>query len=465
LPLHPALIAAADARDAKPIWCVHAENWPEVRRALPEAARAFAEAAAFAPEAGRHLLVPDRGAGVAGALFGVDAPSKRGADPLLPGKLATTLPAGDWRFVAAPADARLAALSFALGSYKFDRYRSKHERFGRKPRLALPPGVDGDELTRVVEAVFMVRDLINTPSNECGPADLEQAARRVAVEHQAEVHVSAGAELAKGFPLVQAVGQGSAREPRLIDLSWGDPAHPKVTLVGKGVVFDTGGLDIKPESAMALMKKDMGGAANALGLAQMVMSAKLKVRLRVVVPAVENAISGTAFRPGDVFRSRKGISVEIGNTDAEGRLILADALALADEDEPALLIDFATLTGAARVALGPELPATFTDDEALWMEIARFAQLEADPVWRLPMWRPYAALLDSKIADTNNISSVPQGGAITAALFLSRFVERTKSWLHFDLFAWNPKEKPGRPEGGEAQTIRALYAMLAARYR
>jgi leucyl aminopeptidase len=313
--------------------------------------------------------------------------------------------------------------------------------------------------------VFLVRDLVNTPANECGPAEVEQAARALADAHGAEVGVTLGEKLKDEFPLVHAVGQGSAREPRLIDLTWGDAGHPRVTLVGKGVVFDTGGLDIKPESAMALMKKDKGGAATALGLAHMVMDAKLRVRLRVVIPTVENAVSGTAFRPGDVFKSRKGLRVEIGNTDAEGRLILADALALADEDAPALLIDFATLTGAARVALGPELPALFTDDDALAAEVARCGAAEADPSWRLPLWHPYASMLDSKIADIDNVGGSRFGGAITAALFLARFVERAKSWLHFDLFAWNPKDKPGRPEGGEAQTIRALYAMLAARYR
>jgi leucyl aminopeptidase len=425
--------------------------------------RRFADAAGFRPEAGKHLIVPDKSGALAGALFGLDAPGKRDADPFLPGRLANLLPAGIWRFAAPPPDPRLAALAFALGGYRDDRYRKKKEK--KTARLELPSGVDGRELQRVIEGVFLVRDLVNTPANECGPAELEQAARKLAAAHGAEVSVTAGDELRSEFPLVHAVGQGSAREPRLIDLIWGDSGHPRVTLVGKGVVFDTGGLDIKPESAMALMKKDKGGAATALGLAHMVMAAKLKVRLRVVIPTVENAVSGTAFRPGDVFKSRKGISVEIGNTDAEGRLILADALALADEDAPALLIDFATLTGAARVALGPELPALFTDDDRLAAEVARFGVAEADPSWRLPLWRPYAAMLDSKIADTNNISGSPHGGAITAALFLARFVERAKSWLHFDLFAWNPKEKPGRPEGGEAQAIRALYAMLAARYR
>jgi len=263
--------------------------------------------------------------------------------------------------------------------------------------------------------------------------------------------------------LIEAVGKGSPRAPRLIDITWGKDSDPKITLVGKGVCFDTGGLDIKNDTGMLNMKKDMGGAATALGLAHMIMARKLKVRLRVLIPAVENSISGASFRPRDIYKSRKGITVEIGNTDAEGRLVLADALALADEESPALVADFATLTGAARVALGPELPALFTDDDALATELASAGAAESDPLWRLPLWRPYEPMLDSKIADTNNVSTGGQGGAITAALFLRKFIA-AKSWLHLDLFAWNASAKPGRPEGAECQTARALYAMLAKRY-
>jgi leucyl aminopeptidase len=264
--------------------------------------------------------------------------------------------------------------------------------------------------------------------------------------------------------MIHAVGRASPRAPRLIDLVWGDAAHPKVTLVGKGVVFDTGGLDIKPSSGMLLMKKDMGGAANALGLALMVMARDLPVRLRLLIPSVENAIDGSAFRPGDILASRKGLSVEIGNTDAEGRLILADALALADEEAPDLIIDFATLTGAARVALGPQLPPAYTDDEILAADLARHAAQQADPSWRLPLWQPYMSMLDSPIADINNAPGSGFAGSITAALFLKRFVERATSWLHLDIFAWNPSSRPARPEGGEAQTIRALDALLAERF-
>jgi leucyl aminopeptidase len=296
-----------------------------------------------------------------------------------------------------------------------------------------------------------------------GPAELEAASRALAKQHGAKVQVTSGDALAKNFPLVHAVGASSARAPRLIDMTWGKAGDPKITLVGKGVCFDSGGLDIKPDTGMLNMKKDMGGAATALALAHMIMARGLKVRLRIVIPTVENSISGTSFRPRDVYVSRKGLSVEIGNTDAEGRLILADALALADEDKPALVIDFATLTGAARVALGPEVSPFFTDDDALADELSRAGTAENDPLWRMPLWRSYEAMLDSKVADLNNVATGGHGGAITAALFLRRFVT-TRPWLHFDIFAWTPAAKPGRPEGAECQAARALYALFCARY-
>ena len=292
---------------------------------------------------------------------------------------------------------------------------------------------------------------------------MKTACRSLAKQHGAKVQVTSGDALAKNFPLVHAVGAGSARAPRLIDMTWGKASDPKITLVGKGVCFDTGGLDIKPDTGMLNMKKDMGGAATALALAHMCMSRGLRVKLRVVIPAVENSISGTSFRPRDIYASRKGLSVEIGNTDAEGRLILADALALADEDKPALIADFATLTGAARVALGPEVAPFFTDDDALSDELSRAGSAENDPLWRMPLWRPYEAMLDSKVADLNNVATGGHGGAITAALFLRRFVT-VKSWAHFDIFAWTATAKPGRPEGAECQTARALYALLCDRY-
>ena len=350
-------------------------------------------------------------------------------------------------------DARLAALALALGLYRFTRYRKAE---ARAIKLDLPQSLDRDDLARIVDAVTLARDLINTPANDMGPAQLEQAARKLAARHAATINAVVGEELLeRNFPLIHAVGRAATAAPRLIDMTWGDANHPRVTLVGKGVCFDTGGLDIKPETGMLNMKKDMGGAATALALASMIMARGLKIRLRVLIPAVENSIAGASFRPRDIYTSRKGITVEIGNTDAEGRLVLADALALADEDKPELIADFATLTGAARVALGPDLPAFFTDDDALAAELMRHGLAENDPLWRLPLWRPYEAMLESKVADINNVGG-SQGGAITAALFMRRFVT-AKSWLHVDLFAWTAAAKAGRPEGGELQAAtRAL---------
>jgi leucyl aminopeptidase len=461
LSLHSSFVPPGD-KSAKPVWCVDSESWSAVEVSLPQAARTFAAAAGFRPKAGQFLLLPDEKGGALGALFGGDIAAKN-PDPFAAGKLAGLLPEGVWHFDKAPADARLAALAFALGSYRFTRYRTNEQK---KVQLALPEGVDGAELSRIVDAVFFARDLINTPTNDMRPVDLDEAAKKLAARFGAKFESIVGdGLLKKNFPLIHAVGRAGDQEPRLIDFRWGDANHPKVTLVGKGVCFDTGGLDIKPASGMLLMKKDMGGAAAALALAQMVMDAKLPVALRVLIPAVENSISDEAFRPGDIYKSRKGITVEIGNTDAEGRLILADALALADEESPELMIDFATLTGAARVALGPELPPAYTDDDKFAETFARHAKAENDPVWRMPLWKPYAAMLESKIADINNVSSGGFAGSITAALFLQRFVERAKTWMHLDIFAWNPSAKPGRPEGGEAMTVRALYALMKERYK
>src|SRR3954470_19023284 len=371
---------------AIPITFVTKSSWDQVAERLPAAQRQFATASAFTAKPGGYLALPAPDGAIAQVLFGLEDEGARSRDLFRPGALPGLLPDDVYRFANAPHDARLAALAFALGSYQFTRYRKAQSR---DAKLVVPDGVDGEDLTRVVEAVTLARDLINTPSNDMGPDELEAAARSLAERHGAKVEVTKGAALEKGFPLIHAVGMGSPREPRLIDLTWGAANAPKITLVGKGVCFDTGGLDIKPENAMLNMKKDMGGAATALALAQMIMSRGLNVRLRVLVPAVENSISGASFRPRDVFVSRKGISVEIGNTDAEGRLVLADALALADEEKPALIVDFATLTGAARVALGPDVPPFFTDDDALATEFSRHAAAENDPAWRMPLWRPY----------------------------------------------------------------------------
>ncbi len=459
--MHPAF-ESDPAAAAIPIHFATSANHEAIVAALPEAARRFAQAHGFKAKAGQCLVLPAADGAVAAVLFGLDEASSPKHDPFRPGQLPALLPPGVYRFANAPHDARLAALAFALGRYRFSRYRKAETP---DVRLVPPAGVDAGDLSRIADAVTLARDLINTPANDMGPAELEAAARDLAARYDTSFDCTIGAALKQNnFPLIHAVGQASPRAPRLIDFSWGDPAHPKVTLVGKGVCFDTGGVDLKPPGSMLIMKKDMGGAANVLALALMVMDAGLKVRLRVLIPAVENAVAGNAFRPLDVFPSRKGVSVEIGNTDAEGRLVLADALALADEQTPDLLIDLGTLTGAARVALGPELPPFYTNDEALAAELAQCAREERDPLWRMPLWPAYDAWLDSKVADLNNAPSNGFAGSITCALFLQRFVEAAKSWLHVDIYGWTPVAKPARPEGGECQAARAIFRLLSRRY-
>jgi leucyl aminopeptidase len=459
------LLLAEAGADAIPIRLASESGWPAIEAELDPLAQAFAKAAGFEPKPGRHCLVPAADGSVGAVLFGVDEPGKADhadADPLLLGKLPGLLPEGTYRLADAPADPALAALAWCMGGYSFDRYRKKPERIAR---LVAPPGIDADEVARIADAVRMGRDLVNTPANDLGPDEIEAAARALANRHGASISVITGDDLnAQNLPMIHAVGRAASSPPRLIDIVWGYSTAPKVTLVGKGVAFDTGGLDIKPSSAMLLMKKDMGGAAAALAAADMIMGAGLPVRLRVLIPAVENAISASAFRPGDVLPSRKGLTVEIGNTDAEGRLILADALALADEESPELIVDFATLTGAARVALGPDLPPAYTEDEDLASALARLGPAVADPVWRMPLWPPYRRMLDSKIADLNNAPSGGFAGSITAALFLRRFVTAARAHLHLDIYAWNPSAKPGRPEGGEVQGARLVYALLKERH-
>ncbi|SFO48018.1 leucyl aminopeptidase [Bradyrhizobium sp. Ghvi] len=446
---------------ATPITFVTKSSWDSVRETLTPPQRQFAIASAYTAKPGSYLALPAPDGTIAQVLFGLDDDGARSRDSFRPGALPGLLPPGTYRFANAPHDARLAALAFALGSYRFARYR-KVDR--PDVRLVPPDGVDPAEINRMADAAMLARDLINTPSNDMGPEELAAAAQELAAEFGASYACTIGEELETNFPLIHAVGMASSRAPRLIDIGWGDPDHPKVTLVGKGVCFDTGGLDLKPSSGMLIMKKDMGGAANVLALARMVMDAKLKVRLRVLIPAVENAVAGNAFRPLDIFTSRKGITVEIGNTDAEGRLVLADALALADEEKPELLIDLGTLTGAARVALGPDLPPFYTHDETLAADVARCAVQENDPLWRMPLWPPYDAWLDSKTATITNAPSGGFAGSITCALFLQRFVEQAKSWLHVDIYGWTPSAKPARPEGGECQAARAIYKVLSERY-
>ncbi|MBI3701019.1 MAG: leucyl aminopeptidase family protein [Afipia sp.] len=457
--MHPAFASPADSI---PITFVTKSTLDSALAALPPVADQFAKASGFAGKPGQHLGLPDAKGALTQVLFGIEEKDAAWHDPFQPGQLPGLLPAGIYRFANAPHDARLATLAFALGSYKFGRYRKIEPS---RARLVLPHGIDAIEISRTAEAAFLARDLINTPSNDMGPDELAGAAKALADKFGAQYSTIVGDDLLKrNFPLIHAVGRASARAPRLIDFTWGNASHPKVTLVGKGVCFDTGGLDLKPSSGMLIMKKDMGGAANVLALAHMIMSAQLKVRLRVLIPAVENSVAGNAFRPLDIFPSRKGVTVEIGNTDAEGRLVLADALALADEEKPDLLVDLGTLTGAARVALGPDLPPFYTNDDMLADEVEIYARSENDPLWRMPLWPPYDSWLDSKVANLNNAPAGTFAGSITCALFLQRFVEHAKSWLHVDIYGWTPTAKPGRPEGGECQAARAVYKLLSARY-
>jgi leucyl aminopeptidase len=454
---------AAPATPAIPITLVTKTTWDAISAELGELARQFARSCGFVAKPGAWLALPNTAGEIAQVVFGLDDENARFRDPFRTGQLPGLLPPGTYRFANVAAEhAHLATLAFALGSYRFGRYRTSE---APEPRLVPPDGVDITDVTRMADAAALARDLINTPSNNMGPEELAQAAEQLAQRFGASFNCVIGEDLRQqNFPLIHAVGMASPRAPRLIDFTWGDPSHPKVTLVGKGVCFDTGGLDLKPSSSMLLMKKDMGGAANVLALAQMVMDAGLKLRLRVLIPAVENAVAGNAFRPLDIFTSRKGLTVEIGNTDAEGRLVLADALALADEEKPDLLIDLGTLTGAARVALGPDLPPFYTADEQLAEALSSCAKQENDPLWRLPLWPPYDSWLDSKVANINNAPSGGFAGSITCALFLQRFVEAAQSWLHVDIFGWTPSARPARPEGGECQAARAIYRLLSDRY-
>lgn len=425
--------------------------------------KAWLEALKFKGGAKKHVLIPGKDGALAGVVFGAGDGMRgepSGPSDLLAGLLSPTLPAGVYRLAKGAGNDELAALAWGLGAYRFSRYRSKQEATPR-PRLRLPAGLDLASIKNTVEAVWFGRDLINTPASDLGTEELEIAARTLAARHGASVSVVKGDDLlTQNFPMIHAVGRASPRAPRLIDMTWGPEDGRRITLVGKGITFDTGGLDIKPPSGMLLMKKDMGGAATALTLAHMIMGQKLKCRLRLLIPAAENAISGDAFRPGDVLTSRAGLSVEVGNTDAEGRLVLADALALADEESPDSIFVFATLTGAARSALGPDLPAFFTDDEALGLSLPPLAAAIGDPLWRLPLWDGYKRHLDSEIADMNNVWDTPFAGAITAALFLRRFVTQARRFAHFDLYGWRPSPRPLGPKGAEPQTARAVLEHL-----
>jgi leucyl aminopeptidase len=450
-----------------PIHLVHEDAFDVWRAGQNEATRNWLSANNFKGERHKIVLLPGPQGRPSAVFAGM---GRRGAREELSlwhsAALPDRLPDGDYHLVERLGSRSSAqfALGWAYGQYRFERYRRASPP--RSLQLKMPSGVHAVEIESLRQATALARDLINTPANDLSPEALARAAVELAQRHGARHRLVIGDDLLhERLPAVHAVGRASACAPRLFDMEWGDASHPKVTLVGKGVCFDTGGLDIKPGASMLLMKKDMGGAAVALGLAHLIMEAKLPIRLRVIVPMVENAISANAFRPGDVLQTRKGISVEIGNTDAEGRLILCDALALADEEKPDLLIDMATLTGAARVALGPELPALFCSDEAAGAEIARVGMAEADPMWPMPLWSGYDDELSSKIADVNNVSSSGFSGAIIGALFLRRFVSEARLWMHLDLYAWNGKERPGRPVGAEPQCMRAVFAFLKSRYQ
>ena len=430
-------------------------------RKQPDATAKWVQASHYEASPGSVLLIPAEGKSqTVRAIVGVNDDQ----DIWSWGAAAAALPHGNYRLDPQPKTktATNAAIGWALGAYEFSQYRVPKRDC---PRLVWPARADRNAIERVASATYLVRDLINTPANDMGPAELATAARRLAREFKARCRVIIGDDLLRAkCPAIHAVGRASTRAPRLIDLTWGSTRHPKVTLVGKGVCFDTGGLDLKPAAGMKLMKKDMGGGAHVLGLARMIMMAKLPVRLRVLVPAVENSVAGNAYRPFDVIKTRKGLTVEIGNTDAEGRIVLADALTMAVEESPALLLDFATLTGAARVAVGTDIAAMFCNDDKLAEQFARHAESEDDPVWRLPLWRPYFRQLNGKVADLNNVSEGPFGGAIIAALFLDAFVGKDVPWAHFDIMAWNQGTRHGRPEGGEAMAMRAAFAVIAGRF-
>ncbi|CAO3352464.1 leucyl aminopeptidase family protein [Azospirillum melinis] len=456
-----ATLLAVDGPDTVALTPVTKAGLADWLAAQSPAVASWVKAVGFTGEAGSTVFLPGPDGAVARVLAGVSAVDDLWAFAGLP----ASLPAGSYRIDAA-LDARAAtraALGWALGSYRFSRYRKPPEK--GFATLVWPAEADRGEVERAATATWLVRDLVNTPACDMGPAELAQAAQDLAAEFDAAVEVIVGQDLLdRDYPAIHAVGRASPRAPRLVDLRWGNPEHPKVTIVGKGVCFDTGGLDLKPSSAMLIMKKDMGGAAHALALGRMIMMAGLPVRLRVLVPAVENVVSGDSFKPQDVLRTRKGLTIEVGNTDAEGRLILCDALAEADSEKPELLIDFATLTGAARVALGPDLPALMSNNDALANDLTEAGTAVDDPMWRLPLWAPYRKGLDSKVADINNVTTNGFAGAITAGLFLQEFVSKETPWAHLDTYAWNGANRPGRPEGGEALGLRAAYAVIAKRF-
>ena len=456
-----ALLQPDKGQPATALHLVDKEGFDDWLKLQPERVRQAAAAQGFKGEGYSLAILPGDKAEWSAALGVANVEE---LSPWCLAKAAESLPEGSYRVAGRGPGA--AALGWLLGQYRFDRYKEEKAKKGPRTLLTDDPARI-DESVRIAEATHLVRDLVNIPAGDLGPAELQSEAERLARECGATVRVTQGKELDAGYPMIAAVGRAAApeRAPRLIELEWGDPKHPRVAIVGKGVVFDSGGLDIKPASGMRLMKKDMGGAAHALALARLIIGSRLPVRLHLLIPAVENAISAAAFRPGDILRSRKGLSVEIGNTDAEGRLILGDAMTRAVEDDPELLLDFATLTGAARVALGPDLPALFANDDSLASDLLAGGEAVADALWRMPLWAGYNEMLASDVADIGNATDAPLAGAVTAALFLNKFVPEGLAWAHLDTFAWRPSAKPGRPKGGEALGLRAAWHMLSTRYR
>ncbi len=449
------LLSASRKSTTIPVWFASSGTLDKDLRALTGAQRNWVETTAWKPDAGSVALLPGSGGELAGAVLGL-GDDRNAADPLVAGALPRALPPGAYHFASSIRNPDCAAIAWAMGAYDFARYRSGEALRPRK--LKLPAACNEKAVRSVSGAVAMGRDLINTPANDLGPVELAAAAQNLARKHGATFKTITGdALLRQNYPLIHAVGRASDRAPRLIDIRWGPARAPKVTLVGKGVTYDTGGLSLKPTSAMLLMKKDMGGAAAVLTLASMIMDARLKLRLRVLIPAADNNVSANSFRPGDVLASRNGMSVEIGNTDAEGRLVLADALALADEEAPDYLISLATLTGAARVALGPDLPPLYASDDRFADGVLAAGKAVGDPLWRMPFWKPYDVWLKAKTGDVNHISDAPFAGSVTAALFLKRFVTKAERYAHFDIYGWVPRARPGCPEGGEPQAARALF--------
>ena len=451
---HAAIVTSSDS--ARPLHCVQRAGLDAWRKAqLPEVGT-WLDAHTFTASSGSLVLLPGAD-GVGGTVLGVGDPH----DPFAYAHAPYALPPGDWTLADALDDAALRALQlgWGLGSYRFTRYKAPTRAPARLVLGAIDP-----EARDLLSACVRVRDLVNTPTEHMGPQELDDTVREIAQAHGARVEVITGeALLEQGFPAIHAVGRASHRAPRLIELHWGDAAHPHIALVGKGVCFDTGGLDIKAAAGMRNMKKDMGGAAHAIALAELVMARALPLRLTLLIPAVENAIGPNAFRPGEVVATRKGVSVEIDNTDAEGRMVLCDALTYAGESSPDLLLDFATLTGAARIALGPDLPALYANDDALADDWLAAGTRTCDPLWRMPLWQPYVRYLTSSIADIANSSSSTMAGSITAAVYLQRFVPREQKWAHLDVYSWNDSDRPGKPAGGEAQGLRGAYEMLKQR--